>query len=71
MTNLLTGEAERDQVLAFIADYQGTIRGAQELLEDEVREARKLGYSWSQIGEAMQVSKQAAHERYRHVDAHD
>ncbi|MFC4062873.1 hypothetical protein ACFOWE_31665 [Planomonospora corallina] len=35
------------------------------LLEQAVAKARETGSSWAQIGEAMGISKQSAHERFR------
>lgn len=39
------------------------------LLDRAVAEARRTGASWAEIGDAMGISKQAAHERFRaHTD---
>nr|BFE84982.1 hypothetical protein GCM10020093_075830 [Planobispora longispora] len=35
------------------------------LLDQAVSRARETGASWAEVGEAMGVSKQAAHERFR------
>jgi uncharacterized NAD(P)/FAD-binding protein YdhS len=34
------------------------------LVRESVRRARETGHSWTQIGEALRVTKQAAWERY-------
>ncbi|MET8864792.1 hypothetical protein ABZW11_17785 [Nonomuraea sp. NPDC004580] len=40
------------------------------LLDQAVAGARAAGASWAEVGEAMGISKQAAHERFRaHTDA--
>jgi len=48
------------------------VSGAIESLEDEigglVGRAREQGYSWSQIGQALGISKQAAWERFSGED---
>jgi hypothetical protein len=36
----------------------------EKLLYQSVQAARKAGYSWSDIGEAMGISRQAAWERF-------
>jgi hypothetical protein len=38
--------------------------------ETLVREARKSGATWEQIGDALHVPKQTAHRNYKHVDPH-
>jgi hypothetical protein len=35
--------------------------------EDLVREARKQGHSWSEIADALGITKQAAHWQFRHL----
>lgn len=42
---------------------------ARRKLDDAVRLDRANGASWSSIAAALSVSKQTAHERFRHVEA--
>ena len=42
----------------------GTVRSAQDALDDTVRAARQRGLSWAKIGAAAGVTAQAAHERW-------
>ena len=37
-------------------------------MPDKVKAARKSGASWTAIGKVLGVSRQAAWERYRHID---
>ncbi|MFG2072423.1 hypothetical protein [Nonomuraea maritima] len=51
-------------LLAQVESWQRT------LLDQAVTAARKNGASWAEVGQAMGVSKQSAHERFKdHVDA--
>lgn len=40
---------------------------AEQLEKKAVREAIKQGWSWSQVAQALGVSKQAAHKRHAHL----
>ena len=40
-------------------------RLADRLEEDTVKTARRRGWSWDQIGDALGMSRQAAHKKYR------
>jgi DNA-directed RNA polymerase specialized sigma24 family protein len=44
------------------------VRALRRLLEElertQVRRARQLGWSWQDIGEALEVSRQAVHKKY-------
>ena len=40
-------------------------RLADRLEEESVRAARRKGWSWDQIGDALGMSRQAAHKKYR------
>lgn len=43
----------------------GLRRLADDLEARQVRRAREAGWSWQQIGDALGVSRQAVHKRYR------
>jgi hypothetical protein len=51
-----------------IALADGLTRQAERVLWAAVRAQRFLGESWRAIGEALGISRQAAHERFRSVD---
>jgi hypothetical protein len=50
--------------LRAIAEAVNDVQAAERLVRDAVDAARKNGRSWSRIGMALGVSRQAAHERY-------
>lgn len=56
---------ERVAVADDLARAARNAREAQRQLDRDVAEARQRGLSWSQIGDALGVSKQAAQQRYR------
>lgn len=60
-----------DDYDARITSKLGTKRRIAEALErltrGAVEEARQMGLSWSEIGEALGISKQAAHQKYAHT----
>ena len=41
---------------------------ADRLEATQVAAARRLGWSWQEIGDALGVSRQAAHKKHRKVD---
>ena len=45
------------------------VRALRRLLEElertQVRRAREQGWSWQEIGEVLEVSRQAVHKKYR------
>ncbi|CAN5863040.1 sigma factor-like helix-turn-helix DNA-binding protein [soil metagenome] len=43
----------------------GLRRLADDLEAQQVRRARATGWSWQQIGDALGVSRQAVHKKYR------
>lgn len=44
------------------------LRGLQESLEElQVRGARDQGWSWQQIADALRISRQAVHKKYRRL----
>jgi hypothetical protein len=63
---------ERDQSTA--ADHLRTlVTKHRELLgeiEEEVRSLLNEGHSWTVVGNAIGISRQAARQRYRHLVAH-
>ncbi len=50
--------------LRAIAEYVDQIEATQRLVEAAVVAARAAGYSWARIALALNVSRQAAHEKY-------
>ncbi|MDR1186203.1 MAG: hypothetical protein LBK95_01900 [Bifidobacteriaceae bacterium] len=55
--------AEVDALVAAVASRDA----AQQVVDPSVARARKMGTSWAVIGNALGVSRQAAHERYARV----
>ena len=63
----LAGEASsRDPAigLAAVASLRILLESLEEL---QVENARKLGWSWEEVGRALGVSKQAVHRKHRRV----
>lgn len=56
-------EFDADGLARLDAIQQGTVYWTQ-VLAEAVRLAREQGATWQQIGEALGVSAQAAHERF-------
>ena len=64
-TRVLAGSAEPLEVLASAARRQQELADlGEKLLDHFVQEARTAGCSWSQIGTALGVTKQAAQQRH-------
>jgi hypothetical protein len=40
-------------------------------IEEEVRSLLNQGHSWTVVGDAIGISRQAARQRYRHLVAHE
>lgn len=60
------GNSEMDETKARLRDLAAVRDAANELIADEAGFAHDaMGLSWSVIGEALGMSKQAAHQRYR------
>lgn len=64
MPEEISEAAERIDPLLFLPDLAGAIEQLESRIAEIVRYCRVNGRSWSQIGEALSVSKQAAWERY-------
>jgi ClpX C4-type zinc finger len=61
-------EQPDDQVLASLAKIQAAVSQADAAVHDHVAVLRARGISWTRIGEALGVSKQAAWERFSGED---
>jgi uncharacterized NAD(P)/FAD-binding protein YdhS len=53
-----------DRPLDGLRQARGIERALDKVLRDQVRRARDAGCSWSEVGDALGTSKQAAWERY-------
>jgi hypothetical protein len=59
----LVGDWEH-RPLEGVREARGVERSVEKVLRDQVRRARGSGCSWTEIGEALGTSKQAAWERF-------
>ena len=59
----LLGEWD-DSPLDGVRDARGIERALDKVLRDQVRRARQAGCSWTEVGDALGMSKQAAWERF-------
>jgi ClpX C4-type zinc finger len=57
-----------DQLLRALAHSQANVQQADAVVHDFVAKLRSRGISWTRIGEALGVSKQAAWERFSEED---
>ena len=63
-TSVAAAASSRDPAVGLVA--VASLRGLLDSLEElQVRNARDQGWSWQQIAEILQVSKQAVHKKYR------
>ncbi|GAY07865.1 helix-turn-helix domain-containing protein [Pseudonocardia sp. N23] len=63
-TSVAAAASSRDPAIGLVA--VASLRGLLDSLEElQVRNARDQGWSWQQIAEVLQVSKQAVHKKYR------
>lgn len=67
LASKLLGRAANDTVMFELACQAAAAKGAEHSLDLLVTTARKNGRSWSEIADALGVTKQAAHQRYRHL----
>ena len=64
LTTLQTAVSSDDPRTALRA-VMALRRLAEQLEEDAVVSARRRGWSWDEIGDALGVSRQAVHKKYR------
>jgi hypothetical protein len=57
----------RDPILALRA-LGAIAQETERLIHVAVTECRELGHSWTEVAEALHVSKQAAHRRFQNDD---
>lgn len=53
-----------DKVLVDLAKRTGRIAAEVDAINHGVKKARQMGASWTQVGAALGISKQAAQQRY-------
>jgi transcriptional regulator of acetoin/glycerol metabolism len=63
-TQVAAAASSRDPAvgLAAVASLRGLLESLEEL---QVGNARAQGWSWQQIAQSLQVSRQAVHKKYR------
>lgn len=71
LASKLLRRSANDTVMFELACQAAAAKGAEHTVELLVTTARKLGRSWSEIAEALGVTKQAAHQKYRRLHALD
>jgi uncharacterized NAD(P)/FAD-binding protein YdhS len=59
----LVGDWDEDP-LGGIREARSAERALDKVLDDQVRRAREAGCSWTEVGEALATTKQAAWERF-------
>jgi hypothetical protein len=61
----LAGEGDwRNDPLGGLNELRALQRAVEKGIRRTVRDARKRGYSWSEIGAALDMSKKSARERF-------
>ena len=61
----LAGEGDwRTDPLGGLTELRALERAVEKGIRRTARDARKLGYSWSEIGAALEMNKKSARERY-------
>jgi len=55
---------DEDHLLRSLAPSEATVEAVRDVLQIQVDVLRKRGMSWTQIGEALGISRQAAWERF-------
>lgn len=58
---------EREQAVERVAQATRAVQASQAELDDAVADARASGATWAQVGDATQMSRQSAHERWGHL----
>jgi len=56
-----------DAALSGLSNASASLRQTENDLDAAVTSAREAGLSWAQIGSALGVSRQSAHERWGHL----
>jgi DNA-binding NarL/FixJ family response regulator len=65
-TEIAAAASSRDPAVGLVA--VAALRSLLERLEElQVDNARRQGWSWQQIADALQVSRQAVHKKYRRL----
>ncbi|HML52029.1 MAG TPA: hypothetical protein PKD84_11590 [Propionicimonas sp.] len=62
----MVGDGE-NTALEALSGASGELRQAEANLDHAVVQARRAGASWASIGQAIGISRQAAHERWGHL----
>ncbi len=61
------GDEGEDTALTALSAASAELRQAEDDLTQAVVQARRAGASWATIGQAIGISRQAAHERWGHL----
>jgi len=63
--HLPTATADGPDPLDQITQAAARVRQAEQTLTAAVRRARRHGHSWTQIGQRLAITRQAAHQRFQ------